>query len=134
MADEYWKQKSSSPELSPAEEKLLFQIESAKGATGRGAATFGAAGTTLGAVAGGLIGGIGGAGIGALPGAGIGAAIGGGLGSAIGGLVGGQSAAKIPELEKKLAAIQEQKQTENLEKQARMEAFSRLLGKYGRMG
>jgi phage tail tape-measure protein len=119
----------NSEELSPAEEKLLYKISMAKGATARGAGIHSAAGATAGTGIGFALG-LPAGGIGAAPAAGIGGLIGGTLGALTGTIQGGMEEAKVADYEKRLAAIQKQNQKANLEAQAKSEAFSRLLGKY----
>lgn len=130
MQDDYWHKHSNSEELSPAEEKLLWKINMAKGATARGAGIQGAAGGATGAILGGAIGGTLLPVIGAGPGAAIGGAIGSVAGMLSGAFQGGAEEGRVANYEKRLAAIQKQKEKENLEAQAKTEAFSRLLGKY----
>lgn len=129
MQNDYWDRNSNSDELSPAEEKLLYKINMAKGATARGAGIHSAAGATAGAAIGFGIGLPAGA-AGAAPAAGIGGLVGGALGALTGTIQGGMEEAKVADYEKRLASIQQQKQKANLESQAKSEAFSRLLGKY----
>lgn len=108
-------------DLTPEERRLLREIERSQGYAGTGALAGSALGTGVGLLAAGLTGGA------ALPAVPYLTSAGG----AVGGLIGaaqGQRAGDVAM--ERLQKIREQTEKENIESQARLAAFNRLLGKY----